>query len=187
MFTFDNATTASPSGVNQILEPGLHLVKTEKIEHGLSQNTKAPFLDWFVVNDQNQRLNNRYYLNTSVAEGKTKSAWDISQNAILQLVMASNNLSEEAAKSKLNELVKSVTNEAELSAKLSNLCVGKEFRIKVVGKETIGGKGNFIKSEFGSIPFAESTKESKLKFDIDKNIKRLPSIQATPTTDNTNW
>ncbi len=89
----------------------------------------------------------------------------------------------DTAKSKLIEIGKSSKDNTEFATKLSALVVGKEFRIKVVGKEIEGGKGRFIKSEFASSPgLAEAKGANRLTFDENKNIKRLPLLPVSNTT-----
>lgn len=181
MFDFQNAEI--PQGGTPNLQPGIHSVKVESITNGLSQNTQAPFLEFTVVDSNNAKLNNRYYLNTVVGEGKQKSAWDISRNAILAIVSACLNLTETEAKAKMPQ----AKSAEELAVKLAALIVGKEMKLKVVGEEKLASSGSkYVNSSFGQGVFAESVKvpasETKLYFSADKNIKRLPAVSSSPST-----
>ena len=184
MFDFQNAEI--PQGGASNLQPGIHNVKIESITNGLSQNTQAPFLAFTVVDSNNAKLNNRYYLNTVIGEGNQKSAWDISRNAILAIVSACLNLTEAEAKTKMPQ----AKSAEELALKLSALIVGKEMKLKVIGEEKLTSSGSkYVNSSFGKGVFAESikvpTSETKLYFSPDKNIKRLPIVSnSISTTDN---
>lgn len=181
MFDFQNAEI--PQGGTPNLQPGIHNVKIESITNGLSQNTQAPFLEFTVVDSNNAKLNNRYYLNTVIGEGNQKSAWDISRNAILAIVSACLNLTGAEAKAKMPQ-AKSVE---ELALKLAALVVGKEMKLKVVGEEKLAFSGSkYVNSSFGKGVFAESikvpTSETRLYFSADKNIKRLPVVSNSIST-----
>lgn len=183
-FSFDDATATTGT---KVIQPGIHRVKTDTLEYGLSQNKNTPYIDWKVSDAAGSVLSHRFYLSTTVGEGKTMSAWDIAKNQILQLVMASNNLDETTAKSKMPV----VNSGEELTNKLSAIAAGKEFRLKVNGQEILTATGKFIKSLFGTGNFAESlsilSDHSRLKYSDDTNIKRLPisNTQSTSTVDMT--
>ena len=176
MFSFDDAKISVGSS---ILEPGIHNVKTESLEAGYSSQTKAPYIDWKVT-DGSATCTNRYYLNTAVKPGSTKSAWDITKNAFLQIVANALNLNEEVAKSKLPV----AQTPEELATKLAAVVVGKPFRIKINGKEDKKSDGSIIlRSEFASGRFCESASipdaETRLRFNPAKDIKRVP-VETTP-------
>lgn len=178
MFDFQNAEI-NKGGSTPTITPGIHVVKTETVTNGLSTNTQAPFVEFTVIDEAGAKLTNRYYLNTVVNEGKQKSAWDISKNAILAIVAACHSLDEASAKSKMP----AVKSAEELAQKLSAICAGKEFKLKVVGEEKMSTSGNiYVNSTFGQGVFAESVKTpanmTKLYFSPDKNIKKLPISSA---------
>ena len=124
-------------------------------------------------------------MNTTVSEGKSKSAWDITSKAFLEMATAMLKGDKDSAKAKLTEIGMASKDHNEFAMKLSAFVVGKDFRIKVVGEEIEGGKGRFIKSSFASSPgLAEPIGGTSLKFYPEKNIKRLPSadqIAVNPT------
>lgn len=181
MFDFQNAEI--PQGGTSNLQPGIHNVKIESITNGLSQNTQAPFLEFTVVDSNNAKLSNRYYLNTVIGEGKKKSAWDINKNAILAMISACLNLTATEAKAKMLH----AKSAEDLALKLSALIVGKEMKLKVVGEEKLTSSGSkYVNSSFGKGVVVESVKvpasESKLYFSADKNIKRLPVVSNSIST-----
>src|ERR1017187_10673030 len=96
-----NFNDATASTGTKVIQPGIHKVKTETLEYGTSQNKGTPFLDWKVNDAGGCILSHRFYLSTTVKEGSTQSAWDITRNQLLQLVMASLNLDEVTAKTKM--------------------------------------------------------------------------------------
>lgn len=185
MFNFENAEV-SKGNYKETIKPGVSLVKTTNIITGVSTQKQTPYLEFTVEDSHGAELKQQYYLSTTVNPGKQKSAWDISKNAILALVAASNNLDETTAKTKMPN----AKSAEELAQKLAILLTGKEFRLKVVGEEKISQKGTkYVASSFGNGVFCESKQvaesESKLFFNADKNIKKLAIEPASTTTDAT--
>lgn len=173
MFNFENAEV-SKGNYKETIKPGISLVKTTTITTGVSSQKQTPYLEFTVEDSHGAELKQQYYLSTVVNPGKQKSAWDISKNAILALVAASNNLDEATAKTKMPN----AKSAEELAQKLSILMTGKEFRLKVTGEEKISQKGTkYVASSFGNGVFCESKTiseaDSKLYFSADKNIKKL--------------
>ena len=183
MFDFQNAEL-NKNSYKETIKPGIHVVKITSVTNGVSAQKQAPFLEFTAESiDGSAELKQQYYLSTTVNPGKQKSAWDISKNAILSLVAASNSLDEETAKSKMP----SAKSAEELAQKLAMLIIGKEFRLKVNGEEKISQKGTkYVASNFANGVFCESSKsaETKLVFSADKNIKKLP-IDAAPQSSQT--
>lgn len=195
MFGFENAEV-STGNYKETIKPGIHLVKTTAITNGISTQKQTPYLEVTVETKDGSELKNQYYLSTIVNPGKKKSAWDISKNAILSLVVATHGLDAQGlpidqitatAKSKMPN----AKTAEELAQKLSILLMGKEFRLKVVGEEKISGKGKkYVASSFGNGVFCESKtvseSDSKLFFNPEKNIKKLAIEPASEnTTDST--
>ena len=182
MFNFENAEV-SKGNYKETIKPGISVVKTTSITTGVSSQKQTPYLEFTVEDSHGAELKQQYYLSTVVNPGKQKSAWDISKNAILALVAASNNLDEATAKSKMPNAKSS----EELAQKLAILMTGKEFRLKIVGEEKISQKGTkYVASSFGNGVFCESKSvsegDSKLFFNADKNVKKL-AIEPANTAD----
>lgn len=182
MFDFQNAEV-SKGNYKETIKPGISVVKVTTITNGLSAQKQSPYLEFVVEDAHGAELKQQYYLSTTVNPGKQKSAWDISKNAILSLVAASNNLDEASAKAKMPN----AKSAEELAQKLAILMTGKEFKLKVVGEEKISQKGTkYVASSFGSGVFCEakavSDADSKLFFSADKNIKKL-AIEPASTTE----
>ncbi|MFM5883686.1 hypothetical protein, partial [Methanobrevibacter gottschalkii] len=89
MFNFENAEV-SKGNYKETIKPGISIVKIIAITNGLSTQKQTPYLEFTVEDNQGSELKQQYYLSTVVNPGKQKSAWDISKNAILALVAASN-------------------------------------------------------------------------------------------------
>lgn len=182
MFGFENAEV-SKGNYKETIKPGISVVKTTAITNGVSSQKQTPYLEFTVEDAHGAELKQQYYLSTTVNPGKQKSAWDISKNAILSLVAASNSLDEASAKSKMPN----AKTAEELAQKLAILMTGKEFRLKVTGEEKISQKGTkYVASSFGNGVFCESKSvseaESKLFFSADKNVKKL-AIEPANTSD----
>jgi len=181
MFNFENAEV-SKGNYKETIKPGISIVKLTAITNGLSSQKQTPYLEFTVEDSHGAELKQQYYLSTVVNPGKQKSAWDISKNAILALVAASNNLDEVTAKTKMPN----VKSAEELAQKLAMLVIGKEFRLKVNGEEKISQKGTkYVASSFSNGVFCESKSitdaDSKLFFNSDKNVKKL-AIEPADTS-----
>jgi hypothetical protein len=179
MFNFENAEV-SKGNYKETIKPGISIVKVTAITNGLSTQKQTPYLEFTVEDNHGAELKQQYYLSTVVNPGKQKSAWDISKNAILALVAASNSLDEATAKTKMPN----AKSAEELAQKLAMLVIGKEFRLKVNGEEKISQKGTkYVASSFSNGVFCESKSiadaDSKLFFNIDKNVKKLAIEPAT--------
>ena len=182
MFNFENAEV-SKGNYKETIKPGISVVKTTRIITGVSSQKQTPYLEFTVEDSHGAELKQQYYLSTVVNPGKQKSAWDISKNAILALVAASNNLDEATAKTKMPN----AKSAEELAQKLAILLTGKEFRLKITGEEKISQKGTkYVASSFGNGVFCESKTvsegDSKLFFNADKNVKKL-AIEPANTAD----
>jgi hypothetical protein len=182
MFNFENAEV-SKGNYKETIKPGISIVKVTAITNGVSTQKQTPYLEFTVEDSHGAELKQQYYLSTVVNPGKQKSAWDISKNAILALVAASNSLDETTAKTKMPN----AKTAEELAQKLAILLTGKEFRLKVIGEEKVSQKGKkYVASSFGSGVFCESKQitesDSKLFFNAEKNITKLPIEPATTDT-----
>ena len=174
MFDFNDATVESG---NKYLEPGIHEVMVSEIKSGESSQKKTPYVEITVKDSTGAACSQQYYLSTTPgASGIT--AWQISRNAILQIVMAATNSDEVTAKSKMPK----AANAEELATKLSSILVGKKFAIQLSGKwvnPTDLSKRPWIKAEFGNYTFATTLdKKSTLRYDSNKNIKGSPAPTA---------
>ena len=174
MFDFNDATAESGS---KYLEPGIHEVVVSEVKDGESSQKKTPYVEISVKDSTGASCSQQYYLNT-VPGPSGVSAWQISRNAILQLVMAATNSDEVSAKGKMPK----AANATELASKLSAIIVGKKFAIQLNGKwvnPTDSSKKPWIKAEFGNYTFAVPTdKANTLKYDPNKNIKGTPAPSA---------
>lgn len=177
-FSFDEASTESRT---LVLKPGVHEVKTESVVKGNVGDSE--FIEIKVVDKTDSVLIQRFFLNTKVSPGKTKSAWSISSSSLLQIIKAANNFeTDDEAKSK----IAGFKNAEELATKLSYLIVGKSFRLKVNGKETEYQGKRFIKSLFGSFTFAESLKIPAEATKLKSFTQFLPQIAGSTSIEPSN-
>lgn len=188
MFDFSAATVEG----SKYLQPGVHTVRVKEITDGVVDSTGGKFLEFTVEDKLGAEAKQRYFLNTEVKAGSTKSAWDISRNAILQIVTSALATDTETAKTKLMEVASGASTPAQLAAGLSHILAGKSFDLRLNGKEVQAkeaGKQNPIFSEFGSGTFTAPAGSNKLVFDPAKHIKRLtaPTQTAISTGGNPTW
>lgn len=171
---------ASVDAGKQYIEPGVHIVKIKEVKSGLSSQKQSPYVEFVVEDNTKATCSHQYYLNTEPGLSG-KSAWDISKNAILQLIMAGTNTDEATAKSKM-PMVKSGE---ELAMKLSTLLVGKTIGLHLAGKwvnPTDTSKNPWIKAEFAGYKFAvPADRVGELKHDSTKHIKGAPATNVPST------
>ena len=165
--------------------PGNYVVKTTKVEDGLSSQKQTPYVKVTVADQGGQTCENEYYLSTTVKEGSTKSAMDITAPNLVRLVAAANNLdiNTEDGKTKAKALIGSFKTPAELAQKLTTLLVGKPFAIHLGGKwvnPTDTTKKSWIKAEFGSGNFAVPAKDIA-RLVANPKIKGENASATTPT------
>lgn len=157
------------------LEPGNHIVKVTEIKKGESTLKKTPFIAITVQDKDENKCTHDYYLSTDIKDGAERSAWSITSSALLTLVCAVNNITEEVAKTKLTGI--SLEN---IDVKMSALLVGKEFAIHLDGKwvnPSDTSKKPWIKSNFGSFLFAVPVKDIA-KLSKKQFIKGEPAAEV---------
>jgi len=185
-FDFNN-TVIEESG-SKYFQPGNYLVKTTKVEAGMSSQKQTPYVRISVADKSGMTCEQDYYLSTTVKEGSNKSAFDISSQAILRILAAANNLdiNTEEGKNKTKSYLNGVTTTETLATKLSSLLVGKEFAIHLSGKwvnPSDSSKKSWVKAEFGSGNFAvPSSKLSTLNPNPKVKGEALNNGTSTVTT-----
>jgi len=193
MFDFSNADLTH-SNFKDNIKPGIHVVTITSITNGASSLKQVPYLEFTFEDVNGAQAKHKFYISTTVGEGKKASAWDITQRAILNICVAVFDLElqgmtldqiKEKAKSKLPK-ADSVEN---LTSKLSTILIGKTLRVKFNGEEKISQKGTkFIAAVLAGGYFCESSKvkevESKLKFNENSDIKKLNLPENLPSSPN---
>jgi len=149
---------------------------------GKSSWKGSPFIQMNTKNENGDvGRSSKMYLNTVPSEGKEKSAWDVTSKNIIELVVATNNISNKEA-----EEIQLVTTQSEsqdaqyedLVKNLKNLLLNKPFRGKFKGEQT---KENGL--IYSSLDKAESMNvpklTSSLRFDETKDIKLFQPVTET--------
>ena len=174
---------------NQYLAPGVHVVKITEVKAGNSSQKGTPYVEFTVADKSGQVASQQYYLTTTVKEGSTKSAFDISKNAILQLIMSSMNVDETTAKTKLVGLTTD-----NIATKLATLLVGKTLAIRLNGQwvnPTDTSKKSWVKAIFGTGKFTATVdQQTTLSYDPTKHIKGTPvtsEVAATTSPVKADW
>lgn len=160
--------TSGNSGV-QYGRPGIHELNFVSMTHKIA-GTGAPYMDCEAKNPEGETITRQYYLNHNIAEGKSKSALDITSDSLKKLAIA-------LGKEKEYDAVEATSTE-DFVTKMSAIFVGKWFRNKVKGKEIEKRDGNrFIKAEMSDAfePITVPVASSRLKFNKDYDIKYLPA------------
>lgn len=188
---FDFNTTVVETFESKYLEPGCQVVKVSEIKQGLSSLKQSPYLEVVVENEHGLNASQQYYLNTTPGSSG-KSAMDITSAQLVILVAAciGVDITTEEGKSVAKAKIGAVKSIDELVGKISTICVGKTFAIRLTGKwinPTDMTKKDWIKAEFSNGIFAVPTaKLGQLKpYDANnpKDLKGSPSgIQASGTT-----
>lgn len=163
---------------NKYLEPGIHNVKVTKVEAGKSSQKQTPYVEITVTDPTGATCSQQYYLSTTVKEGSNVSAFSISKDAILQILMASTGADEATAKSKLVGITTD-----NIAAKLASIVIGKPFAMHIAGEwvnPTDTTKKSFVKGVFGTYKFAvPSARITELKHDPAKHIKGKSATQQS--------
>jgi preprotein translocase subunit YajC len=190
MFDFNEVTIEESKNTNKYLTPGNHIVKTIGVVSGVSHTKKTPYVKITVADATEATCAQDYYLSTTVKEGSTKSAMDISAQNILRVVAAANNIdiTTDEGKTKAKALIGNASSPEQLATKLSSLLVGKQFAVHL-GGEWINpsdmSKKPYIISRFGGGNFALPTnKISSLQ--LTPTIKGESVIVSKPTTTDEN-
>jgi hypothetical protein len=183
MFNFDDAKIET-GPANKYLDAGIHEVKITEYKVG-TNSVGNGYVDITVKNEDGSTAQNRYSLSQTVNPGKQKCAWDITKNQLFQLCIATGTTQE-----KFKEKTSNVTTQEQLVEVLSALSVGKPFRIKLIGEETIYKNSTFVRAKFANGRFAETigTNPTNLKFNPERDIKRLPPVVSTTvSTEEVTW
>lgn len=178
--SFEDAKGKADEYVSKYLSPGINVpVKVKEIKQGLSAQKQSPYVEITIEDATGKTCSQQYYLNTTVKEGGKTSAWAISRDAILQLIVAITGTDEATAKTRLV----GITTE-NIAVKLSAFMIGKPFAIVLGGKwvtPTDPQKKSWVKAEFGTGNFATTVaKATELKYDASKAIKGV----AAPSNSN---
>lgn len=150
-------------------------VRISEIKQGKSSIKGSPYIQLMTIGANNEvGTSSKMYLNMIPSEGKTRSAWDVTCDNIVELLMATHNISRSEAEA-MDDLVPdnepNVDKQREiLVLKLSTLLVDRPFRAKFKGEQT---KENGIvyatldRVETMNIPRVTT----RLRFDPSKDIK----------------
>lgn len=119
------------------------------------------------------------YISNTKSEGKKTTAWAITAANLVNLITATQNCSDEEAKTMIN-----VDTPEQLVNKVSALLVGKPFRAKFKGEEAKNGSGT-VYATLGQVESMKIPKEgSSLRFNPEKDIKKYegPVVDGNTTT-----
>ena len=172
-FNLNDAPDKSQNVGPQYQKPGIseNTVVTEAVLLSTSAN-QVPYMELRTTGPNGELgKSNKMFLSTDVKEGKKMSAWAVTSRNIVDLIVATHNVDEPTAKNMLTASTKE-----EVVTKVSTILVGRPFRAKFKGKETVDGK------IYASLDSAESMKvpsgESKLKFDAYRDITKEAPFTA---------
>ena len=127
-----------------------------------------------ITNGESQKGNKYIQMTTVGAKGEigrspqmylTEAAWPMTARNLIDLIMSTNNVTEDEAKSMIK-----VENETQLAAKLSAILIGKKFRAKFKGEQS--STGTIFAQLGGSESMKIAAEDSKLFFNEMKDIKK---------------
>jgi hypothetical protein len=169
MFTAENVKVG---GVSKWQLPGI-AEKVSITEFNIITNEQwnTKYLEFKTINEQAQEgKSKRLSLNTTVNEGKSMSAWDVSAKYLLNIIMSATGKSLDEARAVL--VAKSPE---ELVKNLENALIGKQFRGLFSSREYMTDKFAF------ELYTTEPVGGTKLVWDPNSTfyVKRLPTSEAT--------
>jgi len=185
MFNLKQEESQNTSKYPEYQKPGVHdNIVVTAVVLGKSQIKQTPYI-LLETKGQNGEVgkSNKMYLSTTPSEGKTMAAWNMTSKNILDLIVATHNISRDEAES--IELVPNNIESIEeqyqmLSNKVSELLVGKPFRGKFKGvqtKENGPVYSTLDKVESMNVPRSATG----LRFNESLDIELFRSVEATPS------
>ena len=166
MFNTDNVKI---SGESKYQSSGIsEKVKVKSVELNISEQYGTKTITLKTINEKEQTGNSRkLYLNTEKKEGSKVSAWEVTAEYLIKLLIATGKTEDEARKVLVAETVE------QLKTNLENNLIGKEFRGLFTAREYQPGK--FIVELFKAEPVGGTS----LVFDKEKHVKNLPAQTTT--------
>lgn len=149
-------------------------VKITEIKQGKSSIKGSPYIQMMTIGVNGEIGNSsKMYLSTTPSEGKTRSAWDVTAGNLVDLIIATKNISrtEAEAISLVPDNEPSVEKQHEMLVhKLSTLLVGHPFRAKFKGEQS--KEGGIVYATLDRVETMNIPKEaSRLRFDSKYDIK----------------
>jgi hypothetical protein len=190
-------TTNTPKSTYQ--KPGIYdNVRITEVVLGASSLNKIPYLELRTAGDNGELgKSNRMWLSTTIGKNldgspKKTSGWGITARNIVDLIIATHNVTRDEAKSMID-----ITEENKEKAqqmlvnKISNLLVGRPFRAKFKGEQGKPREDGSAGLVFATLDLVESMnipKESSvLRFDSVRDVKAYTAWNSPAETEsNTN-
>lgn len=169
--------------IKQYQKPGIFDdVRVTEVVLGASSLNKVPYLEIRTVGANGEiGKSNRMWLSNTIGKNldgtpKKTSGWGVTQRNLLDLIMATHNISREEAKPKLDV---SDENKEKAYQKLvdtvSRLLVGKPFRGKFKGEQGKPREDGSAGAIFATLDLVESMnvpkESSSLRFDVTRDVK----------------
>lgn len=172
MFDLNQASEGSTSINYQT--PGIFdNVKISEFVLEETSANKVPYIRYKTIGANNELGSSpKMFLSTDVKEGKKTSGWGVTARNIVELIKATHNVDDDAAKA----LMPAVSSKEELAQRLSALLVNKSFRAKFKGRTT--EKGNII----AEVAQVESMRVSPTKMFFNPNRDIEPFTGTTTVT-----
>jgi len=151
--------------------PGIYdNIRVTEVKYGKSSIKGSPYVQLMTIGENNEVGNSsKMYLNTVPSEGKTRSAWDVTAGNIVDLIVATHNISRTQA-----ENIDLPSNDEELVHKLSTLLCDRPFRGKFKGEQT--KEGGLVYASLDRVESMNIPKETtRLRFDSKYDIKMFNS------------
>lgn len=165
---------ASDKLTNTYQKPGIANVTITAVSLEETGTNKVPFIQLLTESESGDvGKSGRMFLSTEVKPGKKTSGWAVTARNLVDIIMATKNISEDDAKATIS----GIANKEQLAAKLSAILIGGKLRAKFKGETN--EKGNIYATlaqvESLSVPVAETS----LRYDASRDIKPFTGTSTT--------
>lgn len=182
-------------------KPGIaENVKISEVTLGKSSLNSVPYMELTTIGENGEiGKSNRMWLSTQIGKNndgtlKKTSGWGVTARNIVELIMATHNITEEEAKAielVPNDAPKETEGDKEmlrniLIKKVASLLVGRQFRAKFKGKQAKPREDGSTGTIFATMDLVESINvpkaESKLRFDPSRDIEMYVDYSSNTNT-----
>lgn len=127
-------------GTDKTKRPNVRVMTITSITSNITK-TNEPFIKVIAEDTEGYVVENDFFVNTVVKEGKKTSSFNVSKTDFVKILVVTG-LTEDEAKTYLT----TATSEEDLANKMATKAIGKPFKLGLYGKIATSSKGEFLKT-----------------------------------------